>query len=358
MQGGVRIFGGGSAFAPGTITTFPANVVPYVNGSQELSYDANFTYQSSNLGIGKSTSPSARLHISGNSDSTGSALLVQSLNNEILRAYNNRQVVVGGGSAFTTTDFTFNAFSPGGDSSARLTAYFKDGAGDTVVRIHNTPSYTTGGVSIYRSATSFGREALSIYGTTTKYLGITSDGTIQWPVELVWPDSNSTFISNSSTAGLKGLLFNVVGSSSSGFVFHKGRNTNSVPGTELFMQLYGSYLDSGTTVTQPITMLFIQPTYNFTGGGAVTTTGIDYNPILTAINGPNYGIRIRTGLSAIGTSATPTAGLMLPASVAAAASLNIPAGTAPSSPNNGDIWTEGSDLKIRLSGTTYTITKV
>lgn len=46
-----------------------------------------------------------------------------------------------------------------------------------------------------------------------------------------------------------------------------------------------------------------------------------------------------------------------PASTIALASLNIPSGTAPTAPNNGDIWSDGSDLKVRLGGVTYTLTK-
>jgi hypothetical protein len=49
--------------------------------------------------------------------------------------------------------------------------------------------------------------------------------------------------------------------------------------------------------------------------------------------------------------------LGLPASTTTRAPINIPAGTAPSAPANGDMWTEGTDLKIRLNNTTYTITK-
>jgi len=47
----------------------------------------------------------------------------------------------------------------------------------------------------------------------------------------------------------------------------------------------------------------------------------------------------------------------LAASTTARPSLNIPSGTAPTSPTNGDIWSDGSDLLVRLGGTTYTLTK-
>lgn len=54
---------------------------------------------------------------------------------------------------------------------------------------------------------------------------------------------------------------------------------------------------------------------------------------------------------------SPTATLHLAASTTAKASLCIPSGTAPTSPVNGDIWSDGSDILVRLGGTTYTLTK-
>lgn len=54
---------------------------------------------------------------------------------------------------------------------------------------------------------------------------------------------------------------------------------------------------------------------------------------------------------------TPTAAAHLPGSTTARASLCIPSGTAPTSPVNGDIWSDGSNILVRLGGTTYTLTK-
>lgn len=45
------------------------------------------------------------------------------------------------------------------------------------------------------------------------------------------------------------------------------------------------------------------------------------------------------------------------ASTTERASLNIPSGTAPTSPANGDIWSDGSNIFVRLGGVTYTLTK-
>ena len=59
----------------------------------------------------------------------------------------------------------------------------------------------------------------------------------------------------------------------------------------------------------------------------------------------------------IGT-ASPTAALHLPTSTTARASLNITSGTAPTSPNNGDIWFDGTDIKMQIGGVTKTFTLV
>lgn len=59
----------------------------------------------------------------------------------------------------------------------------------------------------------------------------------------------------------------------------------------------------------------------------------------------------------VGGTTSPTAFLHTAASTTSIASMNIPSGTAPTSPNDGDIWSDGSDLFIRLGGTTYTLDK-
>lgn len=57
------------------------------------------------------------------------------------------------------------------------------------------------------------------------------------------------------------------------------------------------------------------------------------------------------------TAVTATGKLATSASTTSAASFCIPSGTAPTSPVNGDIWSDGSDIKVRLGGVTYTLTK-
>ena len=60
----------------------------------------------------------------------------------------------------------------------------------------------------------------------------------------------------------------------------------------------------------------------------------------------------KIGLSTL----SPTAMLDIPASTTGRASLRIRSGTAPTSPNDGDFWYDGSNLKFQMGGTTKTVT--
>jgi hypothetical protein len=106
--------------------------------------------------------------------------------------------------------------------------------------------------------------------------------------------------------------------------------------------------------------LELTPTYNTTGSYSGTATGIDYNPTLTSTTGlTHYGLLVRptSALNGLGVS-TPTAVLHVAASTTSRASLRIDSGTAPTSPNDGDIWFDGTDIKIRVGGVTKTFTLV
>lgn len=62
---------------------------------------------------------------------------------------------------------------------------------------------------------------------------------------------------------------------------------------------------------------------------------------------------VKGGKTGIGN--TPTAFLDSPAATTAAASFRIRSGTAPTSPNDGDMWYDGSHLQYRIGSTTYQI---
>lgn len=65
-----------------------------------------------------------------------------------------------------------------------------------------------------------------------------------------------------------------------------------------------------------------------------------------------------TGAIGAGGVTSPTAVMDLTASTTTVASLRIRSGTAPTSPNDGDIWQDGTNIKMRIGGVTKTFTLV
>jgi hypothetical protein len=61
-------------------------------------------------------------------------------------------------------------------------------------------------------------------------------------------------------------------------------------------------------------------------------------------------------LALTNTSLVSSATVVTPASTTARTSLNIPSGTAPTTPNDGDMWYDGANVHFRVGGTTKTFT--
>ena len=72
---------------------------------------------------------------------------------------------------------------------------------------------------------------------------------------------------------------------------------------------------------------------------------------------PGSNITYITGNVGIGT-ATPTALLTLAASTTTRAAMNFINGAAPTTPNNGDVWFDGTNFKAQIGGVTKTFTLV
>lgn len=107
---------------------------------------------------------------------------------------------------------------------------------------------------------------------------------------------------------------------------------------------------------------------------AVVTSGNAYligsSPDDLVIRADTAGARILFGITGIGTPAltVSTNGIAVGQVVSATAFVDIAAGTtalaqirlrngvAPTSPNNGDIWFDGTDIKMRIGGVTKTFT--
>lgn len=86
-------------------------------------------------------------------------------------------------------------------------------------------------------------------------------------------------------------------------------------------------------------------TINQTGGANGITRGLYINPTLTSA-ADFRAIEVASGITVLGASTT------------AKASLRIPSGTAPTSPVNGDIWFDGTNIKMQIGGVTKTFTLV
>lgn len=92
---------------------------------------------------------------------------------------------------------------------------------------------------------------------------------------------------------------------------------------------------------------------NTTSGSAVTIGAFGDKQILRA-ESTNYARGNAVGLYA-GGNADATAHIHAAPSNTSAAALRIPTGVAPTSPNDGDVWNDGSNLYFRLGSTTYTL---
>jgi hypothetical protein len=126
-----------------------------------------------------------------------------------------------------------------------------------------------------------------------------------------------------------------------GMVTINGINGTATTGNQnVFLISKGFAPTSGTCVYAASSII---PTINQTGGANGITRGLYINPTLTAA-ADFRAIEVANGITILGAATT------------AKASLRIPSGTAPTSPTNGDIWFDGTDLKMRIGGVTKTFT--
>jgi hypothetical protein len=105
------------------------------------------------------------------------------------------------------------------------------------------------------------------------------------------------------------------------------------------------FSNNGTSVLYLTSSAIYFPTY----GQGVLTVGASGQISSTA--SPTIG----TG-AGIGTSALTSSFLALAAGTTAKSQINFAASAAPTSPNNGDWWFDGTNLNIQISGATKTIT--
>jgi hypothetical protein len=129
--------------------------------------------------------------------------------------------------------------------------------------------------------------------------------------------------------------------SQNGIVFRGANSLSATSGT----QTLGNFLSNFTPTSGNaiFNSLLLQPTINQTGGASGITRGLYINPTLTSA-ADFRAIEVANGITILGASTT------------AKASLRIPSGTAPTTPTNGDIWFDGTNLKMQIGGVTKTFT--
>lgn len=95
-----------------------------------------------------------------------------------------------------------------------------------------------------------------------------------------------------------------------------------------------------------------------TNPSAITFLRVNADNTVTALNAASFltaiGAQASLGYTPVDAAGdTMTGQLVLPASTVSEASLNLPHGTAPTTPVNGDVWTTTTGLNVRINGTTY-----
>lgn len=135
---------------------------------------------------------------------------------------------------------------------------------------------------------------------------------------------------------------------------------------------YSSSQNVQSTTAQTITSIvsFNDNSTFFSGGAHVVTNHYAFRSVAPTLGSATitnrWGISLEdaaannvfAGRSAMGQAAgtAATALVDVGASTTAAASLRIRSGTAPTTPNDGDIWFDGTALRIRIAGVTRTVT--
>jgi hypothetical protein len=238
---------------------------------------------------------------------------------------------------------------------------------------------------------NLGRVAIGGLGTNytpTASLQVRGDGT------------NPMFIVETSAGGAV-LNANATGNN----LTFSASNVSPTSGTTTLFNLTNTLASAaGNANYRPISIAY---TINNTGAQTGTTTGIFLNATLTNLNGMNHNLmdlqvggvsafKVQNNVSGIGittsgswvaynNSATQLVGiqggifyifntsarfeinlstnqvtlsgrLLGSASTTARATLNIPSGVAPTTPSNGDIWFDGTNIFMRIGGVTKTFT--
>lgn len=258
-----------------------------------------------NVGIGSTTSPTAILHVKGDSDTVGNVFSVDTLTNEAFRIQNDRDILIGGGSLSANTQVTINPYRAAGTANH----VFRVNAQGTnnFVRFVNSNTNTDGGLQISRGSYGHGRTALTIFGGATIGLSISAAGRLLFGAASAFSASFSNPTIQYATG--VGMYHTQVGTNGA-FVF-QNISTGSANNTGGMFVIRKTLTDAGAG-SYSHTNFEINGTYDLTNG-VKNIIGFNYNPIITALSGSHYGLLIRPStFNGIGLGSTlPTATLQI-----------------------------------------------
>jgi hypothetical protein len=323
-----------------TLPALTSGSVLFSNGTTIAEDNANLFWDDTNnrLGIGTAT-PTSRLHIAAQGAlSTDIAFKIRnSANTADILNVNGLGVM-----EMINTTLSLQLVNTTG-----LGVQFRNGASSTSYTLRgwntNTGVYTPLNIDANPLNLNTLSNSKVIFGSGNVLINTTTDSGYKL-------DVNGTARIQGNTT-INGFCFNNGIFSNSGAVniYHRqdisvgvGIQTNSATTSVSRTTFVINDNFAPTTGTNTFSNVTLQPIINQTGGASGITRGLYIAPTLTAA-ADWRAIEVSSGITILGAATT------------AKASLRIPSGTAPTSPTNGDIWFDGTDLKMRIGGVTRTI---
>jgi len=314
--------------------------VIFSNGTTISQDNANLFWDDTNnrLGIG-TASPAYRLDVTGNSRFLNDLIVGNTT------AAPNLQLgpPTSGNYGATLKMFGYNSSFKNWEFSVGLRGQ----------NFNITPSTTDGG-------STFTTPAFSIATTGNVLIGTTTDAGFKLDVNGTARVSGFSYLISGATVGtgIAGMFPN--GTAGREGVVIRGNLAQTDIGTDVILSNAQGNATTTSSVRNIVNInrgfiptsgtgvfnaFLIDSTINQTGGANGITRGLYINPTLTAV-ADFRAIEVASGITVLGAATT------------AKASLRIPSGTAPTSPVDGDIWFDGTLLKMRIGGVTRTFTLI
>lgn len=322
---GATSFGFAALAAGDPVSGGGANRVLYQDGSSLLATSANFTFTAATGQLALPTTGSgAGLLVGGDAQLYRSAAdTLRTPDNLVVDAQTTLTGIVGVGTAPSAGQ----ALRVRGTSNSTSTyaTLWQNSDATQLGSLRDDGFLALGGIGATSPASTFGR--ITVIETVTRadgdYYAFGWQGAGNVTASLGW-----TIASNAQTAALL-------------------RTFNNLP---LSINISGTVRATLGTAGQ-----LALPT---TGSGAGILLGGDaqlYRSAADVLRTPD-SVQV-DGTMGLGSAPSTTTKLLLPAGTTGVSPLRFTSGVAPTSPVDGDVWFDGTDLKIRVSGATYTITK-